>query len=426
MPEPKYKEKHLKWNANVSIMEDIKKYQDKLKKMHLISIALFTALTFASIAISKIEISVEIQSDEYTFFSQTQLDTSNLVAKKTATNKEIHYARSAQEHPPATSEIRSREYSGRLTPFTTAAIPPLTDIIKGIKKGVVMISAGSSLGSGFIISPDGRIITNSHVVGEDSDINIKLPSGESYVARVLKKGVPPLDIALLKIQIKNYKDHLILNKHSPCREGTEVLAIGQPHGLEYTVTKGIVSNCDVVDPNFNEIRYIQTDTTIRPGNSGGPLINTQGEVLGVNTLILSNSEAIGFAIEIDTVKGFIQNELTALEGDLQKIEKAKLQIEETKKQKAIKELALYFNDVWSLELFNYMKSVQERLEMEKSRGAVFNFRERYKTMIEKKKMPPAGSNFSDLQGWFEALAEQTMTGDLTAAQAAETIKKHLF
>jgi len=429
MPKLKNKEKYLKWNANVSIIEDANKYQNKLKKINVLFIVIFMALTFSSIAISRIEISVEIQGDENETFAQKQLDTNNLVAQKPAGKEESHSVAPVAEIEPAaitSPKAGSHEYSSKLSPVLPSPIPTLTDIIKKVKKGVVMIGSGNSLGSGFIISPNGKIITNSHVVGKNSEVRIKLSSGESYVGRVLKKGVPPLDIALLKINIADYSDYLTLNKHSPCQVGAEVLAIGQPHGLKYTVTKGIVSNCDLAEPNFHKIKYIQTDTAISPGNSGGPLINNQGEVLGVNTLILSNSESIGFAIEIDTVKGFIQNKLTKLEADLQKIEEAKLQIEEERLQKSIKELVLYFNDVWNLELLNYMRAAHQRLEMEATRGTHFNFRARYNAMIEEKKMPPAGSGFYDLQGWFEALADQSVIGDLTVDQATENIKKHLF
>ena len=429
MPKFKNKEEYLKWNANISIIEDAKKDQNKLKKINVLFIVVFIALTFSSIAISRIEISIEIQGDEKETYTQKQSDNNKLVAQKPARKEEGHSAISVAKIEPAaitSPESGSHEHSGKLSPLISHPIPPLTEIIKAAKKGVVMISSGNSLGSGFIISESGDIITNSHVLGKNSEVRIKLSSGDSYVGRVLKKGVPPLDIALLKIDISDYKDYLPLNKHSPCQAGAEVLAIGQPRGLKYTVTKGIVSNCDILDPNFHEIKYIQTDTAISPGNSGGPLINNQGEVLGVNTLILSNSESIGFAIEIDTVKAFIQNKLTKVEADLQRIKAAKVQIEEERVQKSIKELVLYFNDVWSLELINYMRAAHERLEMEARRGAYFNFRERYNAMIKKKKMPPAASGFSDLQGWFEALADQAVTGDLTVDQATENIKKHLF
>ena len=429
MPKLKNKENYPEWSANASIIEDVKKYQNKLKKINVIFIVVFMALTFTSIAISKIELSVEIQSDEKETYTPKQVGSNNLAEQKSARREEQHSVTSVTEikAAPITSPgTGSHEYSGKVSPVTSPPIPPLTEIIKEIKKSVVMITSGKSLGSGFIISADGKIITNSHVVGKNSEIRIKLSSGESYVGRVLKKGVPPLDIALLKIDIADYKDYLIINNHSPCQEGAEILAIGQPRGLNYTITKGIVSNCDVIEPNFDEIKYIQTDTTISPGNSGGPLINNQGEVLGVNTLILSNSESIGFAIEINTVKDFIQNKLTKLEADLQKIEEAKLQLKEEKRQKSIKELVLYFNDVWRLELLNYMRSAHEILEMEAMRGDDFNFRARYNAMIKEKKVPPAGSGFYDLQVWFEALADQAAIGDLTVDQATDNIKKHLF
>ena len=130
--------------------------------------------------------------------------------------------------------------------------------------------------------------------------------------------------------------------------------------------------------------------------------------------------------EIDTVKDFIQNKLTKLEADLQKIEKVKLQLDEEKRNKSRNKLVNYFNDIWSMELLNYMRAAHTRLEIEAGRGADFNFRERYNAMIKEKKMPPAGSGFYDLQGWFEALADQAAIGDLTVDQATENIRNIYF
>jgi len=413
-------------NDNILINDDAKKDRNKIKKIAVVSIvlsiAVFIALILTLTTTPKINISLEVKSNEKDTYTQKQSDNNKLVEQKSARKEESRSVASVAEIEPApitSPRTGPREYSGNLSPVISPPIPPLTEIIKEVKKGVVMITSGNSLGSGFIISPNGDIITNSHVVGENSEVRIKLFSGKSYIGRVLKKGVPPLDITLLKINIADHKNYLTLNNHSPCQEGAEVLAIGQPKGLEYTVTKGIVSNCNVIDPNFYEIKYIQTDTAINPGNSGGPLINKQGEVLGINTLILSNSKSIGFAIEIDTVRDFIQNKLTKLEANLQKIEKER-------RQNSLKELVLYFHDVWNLELINYMKTTHQRLEMEKKRGGHFNFRERYNAMIEEKKRPPSDSGFIYLEEWFEALAALVITDELTVDQTSETIKKHLY
>ncbi|HRL22584.1 MAG TPA: DegQ family serine endoprotease [Alcaligenes sp.] len=154
------------------------------------------------------------------------------------------------------------------------------------------------VGSGFIISADGYILTNNHVVADSNGIFVTLSDGKEYPAKIIGTD-ERTDVALIKIEAKGLKP-LVIGDSNKLKKGQWVLAIGSPFGLESTVTSGIVSaiNRDTGD----YLPFIQTDVAVNPGNSGGPLINLNGEVVGVNSQIISRSGGfmgISLAIPID-------------------------------------------------------------------------------------------------------------------------------
>ncbi len=166
-----------------------------------------------------------------------------------------------------------------------------------------------ALGSGFLVSQDGYILTNNHVVQNAEKIQVTLPDKRQFDAKVIGTD-PKSDVAVIKID----GDHFPvapLGNSSNTAVGDWVLAIGTPYGLSQTVTAGIISaegraNIGIVD--YED--FIQTDAAINPGNSGGPLVNIQGQVIGINTAIFSQSggyQGIGFAIPIDMAKGIMDN-----------------------------------------------------------------------------------------------------------------------
>jgi serine protease Do len=160
-----------------------------------------------------------------------------------------------------------------------------------------------SLGSGFVISPDGHVLTNNHVVDEASQIRVKLTDGRELDAKVVGRDAKT-DLALLKIEASGLPV-VPLGDSSQLQVGEPVMAIGNPFGLEQTVTTGIVSATGRVIGNGPYDDFIQTDASINPGNSGGPLINTQGQAVGINTAIFSRSGGsigIGFAIPVNVAK----------------------------------------------------------------------------------------------------------------------------
>lgn len=164
-----------------------------------------------------------------------------------------------------------------------------------------------SLGSGFIISSDGYIFTNNHVVERADKIRIKLADGREYDAEV-KGQDANTDVALLKINPDASLLPIVkIGNSDKLRVGDAVFAIGNPFGLEQTVTAGIVSAKGRVIGSGPYDNFIQTDASINPGNSGGPLFNLDGDVVGINTAIVARGQGIGFAIPINTAKEMLED-----------------------------------------------------------------------------------------------------------------------
>ncbi len=166
----------------------------------------------------------------------------------------------------------------------------------------------SSLGSGFIISSDGYIVTNYHVVSDAEEVKVNLKGKEKDYQSVDAKVVgrdKETDLALLKISVKKKLPVLEFGDSDDLRVGQWVMAIGNPFGLSSTVTAGIVSAKGRILGSGAFDDYIQTDASINPGNSGGPLLNLDGEVVGVNTAIVASGQGIGFAIPSNMVKKVI-------------------------------------------------------------------------------------------------------------------------
>jgi serine protease Do len=166
-------------------------------------------------------------------------------------------------------------------------------------------------GSGFIVSADGIILTNAHVVRDAKEVTVKLTDRREFRAKVLGAD-PKTDVAVLKIEAAKLPV-VAIGKTSDLKVGEWVLAIGAPFGFENTVTAGVVSAKGRSLPDDSSVPFIQTDVAINPGNSGGPLFNARGEVVGINSQIYSRSggyQGVSFAIPID-VAGRIKNQIVA-------------------------------------------------------------------------------------------------------------------
>ncbi len=219
-------------------------------------------------------------------------------------------SRSASETSSKMEETSARGiYTvGRMTERSIKALAEL------LGPAVVLVSTPSGLGSGFIIDAEGHCVTNYHVIELETQIAATLfekgTAGGLIRSRVNDVEIlainPFLDLALIKLPVREGKtySHVVLAETADYQEGDTSFAIGNPLGLERSVSQGIIGNKNRA---FEGLTFIQTTTEINPGNSGGPLFNTRGEVIGVTNMKLLFAEGLGFAIPIDYVKQFLDN-----------------------------------------------------------------------------------------------------------------------
>ncbi len=161
----------------------------------------------------------------------------------------------------------------------------------------------TSLGSGVIIDSKGHAITNEHVISQATSITVQMADGRRFPARVVG-AAPAYDLALIKIKSKAQLPHANLAHSKDLMAGEPAIAIGNPLGLDQTVSRGVIStvNRTISSKGRSYVSFIQTDAAINPGNSGGPLVNLSGEVVGINTAMVRGAQGLGFAIPSDRVK----------------------------------------------------------------------------------------------------------------------------
>ncbi len=219
-------------------------------------------------------------------------------------------SRSADEGGPTDSEVKTDLYSQ-----AELEVLPIDVAVERFGEAVVVVKVPSALGSGFVISEDGYVITNSHVVQGELDVTVTVfKANESTFEKKVYRDVeivavnPHVDLALLKVSDEELGDtkltKVFLGDIDELEVGDPTFAVGAPLGLERSVSQGIVSTKN----RSNDGRvYVQTTAAINPGNSGGPLFNSKGEVVGVNTWGYLYSEGLGFSVPVDYVKHFIRN-----------------------------------------------------------------------------------------------------------------------
>ena len=207
-------------------------------------------------------------------------------------------------------------------PHTAAAqqacTEPLVSLFERVSPSVVSIQATkinkakpqrrfeTVVGSGVVIERDGQVLTNAHVIDGAATLVVILDSGARTPARVLGMDTVT-DLALLRIEAPAPLPVARLGDSSALRVGEEVVAIGNPMGLEQTMTRGIVSGLNRILPGLAEQPMIQTDAPINPGNSGGPLVDRCGAVVGINTFISEEANSIGFALPINAGKAILRD-----------------------------------------------------------------------------------------------------------------------
>jgi len=174
--------------------------------------------------------------------------------------------------------------------------PPMPGIPSGPRQQ-------KAIGSGVIVSPDGYILTNAHVVQGARQLTVTLLDGRTFNGTIVGRDTPT-DLAVVKIPASGLVA-APLGDSAALEPGDWAIAIGNPYGLNFTVTAGVISALGRTLSDGPEETFIQTDAPINPGNSGGPLVDTQGQVIGINSAKFANAQGIGFAIPIDGAKGIM-------------------------------------------------------------------------------------------------------------------------
>ncbi len=208
--------------------------------------------------------------------------------------------------------------AGAQTTTTTPCTETLAQLFDRVSPAVVSIQVmkinksrpqrrfETIVGSGLIIDRRGEILTNAHVVDGAASMTVTLDSGAKVGARLV--GLDPvLDVALVRLDAASPQPAAQLGDSAGVKVGDEVIAIGNPLGLDQTMTKGIVSGLNRTLPGISDEPMIQTDAPINPGNSGGPLVDRCGRVIGINTLISEDAQSIGFAVPINAARAVFQD-----------------------------------------------------------------------------------------------------------------------
>ncbi len=183
---------------------------------------------------------------------------------------------------------------------------PISGAGRPRESGTDRTPGASGSGSGLIVDNEGHIVTNNHVIGDAIEVEVRLFDKTKLIAQVVGKD-PDTDLALLKVTVDRALPFARFGDSGAVRVGQWVLAVGNPFGLDRTVTLGVVSGIGRENVNLSRYEnFIQTDASINPGNSGGPLFNLRGEVIGINTAIINFAQGIGFAIPSNMTKQVIQ------------------------------------------------------------------------------------------------------------------------
>src|SRR3989344_2934636 len=198
------------------------------------------------------------------------------------------------------SNIKLNELKTQLTNIQIKSAD-FTAIVNDVLKSVVSISTNTGQASGVIVSSKGYIVTNVHVINGATSISVTTNSGSTYSVKEIIGYDSNADVAVLRIDASGLKA-LPFGDSGKLKIGEKVIAAGNPAGLSFTVTEGIVSALRKLG---NGVNYIQTDVPINPGNSGGPLVNTNGEIVGINDFKVGGFESLGFAIASNDVNAIV-------------------------------------------------------------------------------------------------------------------------
>jgi S1-C subfamily serine protease len=272
-----------------------------LKKHHKIIIGSFSSLVIIFMITGSVFV--------YTLFLKQNIDYSNLNNKifmlEESTQGKINILTESLIETQELAEKSQEALQLEMNLLKASAGEDFSGIIEDSIKSVVIITTDSAKGSGFLISDDGYIVTNYHVIKNGVYVQAITYEQKTIPASVIGYS-QNLDMALLKIS--GTYDSLKLEDSNDIQLGEKVIAIGNPYGLEFSVTAGIISA--IQRAGINGIKaYIQIDAPLNPGNSGGPLINKNGKVIGINNFKVGEAESLGFALESNYMKDVV-NEIS--------------------------------------------------------------------------------------------------------------------
>ncbi len=251
----------------------------------IVKIALIIAIIY--LAITLIDVKNELKGDIQ--------NTQKVLEDKINENQQNTQS---QINEISTSLLNTKnDLSDEITKLKADTSSDFSAVIQDVIPGVVSVGTDISQGSGFIISSDGYVITNAHVLSGGKLIRVLTYEGQNWIPGELVGYDETMDIAIIKIPDKNY-DSLEFEDSSKLQVGEKAIAIGNPLGLSFSVSEGIISALKREGPN-NVPAYIQIDVPLNRGNSGGPLVSKRGKVIGINNFKLQNSENLGFALESD-------------------------------------------------------------------------------------------------------------------------------
>jgi len=246
------------------------------------------------------ELKQEVEKEKLTREEElNKLDTKTSDIKKNLESQVKDVSGSLEEVKSNTAENLA-DLSNKLSEIQVSS-SDFSSIIEDVVKAVVNVRTNLGQGSGVIFDNNGYLVTNNHVINGATEINVVDYNGNSYNA-VVKRTDANSDLAVLKIEGNGFS-YLDFEDISNVHIGDRVIAVGNPLGLSFSVTEGIISGLNRQLDNSG-IGYIQADVPINPGNSGGPLVNSAKKIVGITTLKISNSEGLGFAIPSNVVKNF--------------------------------------------------------------------------------------------------------------------------
>jgi len=247
-------------------------------------------------------LSTDISSVNGSLTDEIDIVDNNLRNFKNQNEKEINTLSNLIDEIEKQSEIQLGELKDELKSIRVKS-KDFTAIINDVLQSVVSVGTDKGLGSGAVIDSRGFIVTNFHVVNGANIIRILTYGNDVYDAALIGYD-SNVDVAVLKVNAE--LDEIRFGDSDDVQIGERVIALGNPAGLSFTVTEGIVSAVDRTGPNNLEI-YLQTDVPMNPGNSGGPLVNIKSEIIGINNFKIGGFEGLGFAIESNTVEKVVDD-----------------------------------------------------------------------------------------------------------------------